>query len=316
MTRTALSLGLLVSILACGLNGTAAQAQPIRTFVALTGADANPCTFASPCKSVQHAHDVVAAGGEIRMLDPGSYGLLTITKAVSILGDGHGGIAASSGATAVTINAGQNDKINLRGVLLEGFNSGGAAVLFNSGAKLTVQDCMIRNFLGVGIFFAPSTPGLTSKLTVSSSVISSTASSGMLIQPSGSASVTGVIDGVQIDNSTSSDGLEVFGNQTSGTIQVVVSRSVIVQNRFSGIVVQSTNGSTKVTVRDSTISSNLSNGLEASAGAATLRVTRSTITGNDTGFLAQSGGTLTSYGDNTLEDNTTNGSPTSTIGFH
>ena len=313
MTRTAFSLGLLVSVLACGLNGTAAQAQPIRTFVSLAGADANPCTFASPCKSVQHAHDVVAAGGEIRMLDPGSYGLLTITKAVSILGDGHGGIAASSGATAVTINAGQNDKINLRGVLLEGFNSGGAAVLFNSGAKLTVQDCMIRNFLGVGIFFTPNT---TSKLTVSNSVISSTASSGMLIQPSGSASVTGVIDGVQIDNSTSSDGLEVFGNQTSGTIQVVVSRSVIVQNRFSGIVVQSTNGSTKVTVRDSTISSNLSNGLEASAGAATLRVTRSTITGNDTGFLAQSGGTLTSYGDNTLEDNTTNGSPTSTIGFH
>jgi len=43
------------------------QAQPIRTFIALTGSDANPCTFASPCKSAQHAHDVVATGGEIRM---------------------------------------------------------------------------------------------------------------------------------------------------------------------------------------------------------------------------------------------------------
>ena len=83
MRKIALLFALLATALACLLPASPAQAQ-IRAFVAQTGNDANPCTFASPCKSAQHAHDVVAAGGEIRMLDPGGYGLLTITKSITI----------------------------------------------------------------------------------------------------------------------------------------------------------------------------------------------------------------------------------------
>jgi hypothetical protein len=158
MIRTAFRLALLAIALAVSLQAIPAQAQPIRTFVALTGSDSNPCTFALPCKSAQHAHDVVATGGEVRMLDPGSYGLLTITKSISILGDGHGGIAAQNGATAITINAQASDQINLRGLVLEGFDTGNTGILFISGAALNIQDTIIRNFTSLGVDFHPVGP--------------------------------------------------------------------------------------------------------------------------------------------------------------
>ena len=66
----------------------ALQASPTlaqtRVFVAAQGADSNPCTFAMPCRTFQHAHDVVAPNGEIDVLDPAGYGALVITKSISI----------------------------------------------------------------------------------------------------------------------------------------------------------------------------------------------------------------------------------------
>ena len=50
-------------LLALGLGASAARAQS-RVFVAAQGSDSNPCTFASPCRTFQHAHNVVAANGE------------------------------------------------------------------------------------------------------------------------------------------------------------------------------------------------------------------------------------------------------------
>lgn len=77
--RTQLSFGLLFAVvLACSMHAAPAQAQ--RMFVAGTGNDSNPCTFVSPCRTFQHAHDVAATNGEIDVLDPAGYGPVTITK--------------------------------------------------------------------------------------------------------------------------------------------------------------------------------------------------------------------------------------------
>src|SRR5262249_46980322 len=57
-----------------------------------------------------------------------------------------GGLA-STGTFAVIINGGPNDKINLRGLLIDGVGSGNTAIQFNSGAALNIQDCVVRNFL-------------------------------------------------------------------------------------------------------------------------------------------------------------------------
>ena len=70
---------------------------------------------------------------------------------------------------------------------------------------------------------------------------------------------------------------------------------------------------TVVMVRNSTIANNGAGGLVADGSGATVRVTRSTITRNATGWAALNLGTLSSYGDNNVDGNTTDGNPTHTI---
>src|SRR5262245_59704 len=104
MRKTALTLTLVATAFVCALHADLAQAQPTRVFVAAQGLDSNPCSFALPCRTFQHAHDVVAPGGEIDVLDPAGYGAVTINKAISVEGHGFAGITVTSG-NAITINA-------------------------------------------------------------------------------------------------------------------------------------------------------------------------------------------------------------------
>jgi hypothetical protein len=132
------------------MHASPVQAQ--RVFVSATGSDGNPCSFASPCRTFQHAHDVVPANGEIDVLDPAGYGAVNIIKSISIQGHGFSGITATAG-NAININAGVI-KINLRGLLLDGAGTGTNGINFlAAGGILSIQDCQIRNFAGDGIFF-------------------------------------------------------------------------------------------------------------------------------------------------------------------
>src|SRR5262249_32923042 len=97
MGRTARGVALVATIFASVLSITPLQAQPARVFVAAQGSDANACTFAAPCRTFQHAHDVVAANGEIDVLEPAGYGAVIIIKAISIQGHGFSGITTPSG---------------------------------------------------------------------------------------------------------------------------------------------------------------------------------------------------------------------------
>ena len=299
-----------LALLAIGwlLSAVSAQAQPIRAYVALTGSDANPCTFASPCKSAQHAHDVVAAGGEVRLLDPGSYGLLTITKAISILGDGHGGIAAQNNNSAITISAGANDRINLRGLVLEGFGTGATGISFISGASLNIQDTIIRNFKFNGIAFITAS---AAELHVSQTLISDLdPANGFAIeinaQP-GSPGLNAFLDHVTLK--IGDVGLAVE-NQSTGNLNVAISDSIISKYVY-GVLVSPPTGPINVVVRNCTVTNN-GTGILSQGSPTHVRVTKSTITANGTGLSSASSGSLISYGDNNIDGNTTDGAPTST----
>ena len=310
MTRITFPLSVLAIALLGLLHTVPAQAQPIRVFVALTGNDANPCTFASPCKSAQHAHDVVAAGGEIRMLDPGSYGLLTITKAISIQGHGWGGIAASGGATAITINAGPTDAISLQGLILQGFGVGsGNGIVFNSGSSLTVENCTIRNFtgslpIGIGILFQPNA---SSNLAVSNTLVAENENLGIEVEPTGSGSVTASLSRVEV-YSGGNLGIRFSGGSSTGTINAVVEDSVASNHRngsgfgllsFSSVGHASTN---VMAIRF--VSANNKVGVQvANAATATLRIGQSTVTGSLIHSWVAGGGILQSYGDNNIDGN-------------
>ncbi|MBV9126632.1 MAG: hypothetical protein JO117_00960, partial [Verrucomicrobia bacterium] len=63
---------------------TAAHAQSTKIFVASYGNDASDGSRGSPKRNFQAAHDAVAAGGEIVVLDTAGYGALSITKSVAV----------------------------------------------------------------------------------------------------------------------------------------------------------------------------------------------------------------------------------------
>src|SRR5262245_18199332 len=159
MPRIALPLTLLAIMLVPMLRAAPAHAQASRAFVAAQGSDGNPCTFALPCRTFQRAHDAVAAGGEIDVLDPAGYGAVTISKSVSIQGHGFAGIATTGGVNGMTI-AIAGVVVNLRGLLLDGAGVGHVGIGFYAGGApgsvLNIQDCVIRNFANDGIQIAPS----------------------------------------------------------------------------------------------------------------------------------------------------------------
>src|SRR5580658_6257824 len=104
---------------------TIAHAQATRTWVSGVGDDANPCSRTAPCKTFAGAISKTAPSGEIDALDPGGFGALTITKAITI--DGGGGQVASvlvSGTPGITISAGPADRVILRNLAINGEATG------------------------------------------------------------------------------------------------------------------------------------------------------------------------------------------------
>ena len=149
------------------LAAAPAQALVNRAWVSGHGADDAGCGApTSPCRSFQYVHDnIIAAGGEIDVLDPAGYGAVRITKALSIVNDGVGtaGTQTSSpGQDGIDINTGPNDLVLLKGLTVDGVGTGGVGINLQSASRLVVIDCTIEGFgaadpYGVGIAIAPGT---------------------------------------------------------------------------------------------------------------------------------------------------------------
>ena len=137
------------------LGTTVVYGQASRTWVSGVGDDANPCSRTAPCKTFAGAISKTAAGGEIDALDPGGYGAVTITKAITI--DGGGGQVASvlvSGTNGIVVQAGPSDVVILRNLRINGIGTGINGIRFLSGKDLNVESCYIFGFTTNGVDIA------------------------------------------------------------------------------------------------------------------------------------------------------------------
>src|SRR6202023_3463867 len=110
-----LLLAVIPAMIIATLFSVPANAQATRTWVSGVGDDANPCSRTAPCKTFAGAISKTAHGGEIDALDPGGFGAVTITKALTI--DGGGGQVASvlvNGTPGIVVQAGGTDVVTLR----------------------------------------------------------------------------------------------------------------------------------------------------------------------------------------------------------
>jgi len=292
------------TLLALSCHVASAQAELARTFVSSLGNDANDCGRLTPCRTFQTAHTNTLNGGEITVLDPGGYGALTITKAISIINDGVGeaGGLVSGGLNGITVNAGVNDAVALRGLTIKGIGFGGGnGIRFNTGRSLTIENSAIRTLdgagLGQGLLFGPNG---TSNLAVANTVLTDNVA-GILVQPTGSGVVKVAFNRVEIYNH-SANAFFLLGNSSTGKIDATAADSVAANNGDSGFRADSSSAATKFTVVRS-LSANNFRGLVAQGPSPILWVAQSTVTGNTAAWTAEGGGGVFSYGDNNMEGN-------------
>src|SRR5215813_1252117 len=101
---------------AVALNAGAAHAQATGTWVSGVGDDVNPCSRTAPCKTFPGAISKTADGGEIRVLDPGGFGQVTITKGITLNGDGTLATILAAGVTGIIVNAPANRDVVIRNI--------------------------------------------------------------------------------------------------------------------------------------------------------------------------------------------------------
>ena len=142
------------------------QAQATRTWVSGVGNDANPCSRTAPCKTFAGAISKTAEGGEIDVLDPGGFGSVTITKAITIdgtHGDGFGSILNAGNIAGVIINITTGTFVNTAQVILRslyfqgasqspsGTGSSSNGINYVKGNRVFVNDCHFENQGNAGI---------------------------------------------------------------------------------------------------------------------------------------------------------------------
>jgi hypothetical protein len=306
-------------VLALGLAAAPAHADQSRSFVSGLGNDANApdCTRTAPCRTFQKAHDHTLDNGEITVLDPGSYGAVTITKNISIVNDGAGeaGILVSGGHVGIGVAA-PGAAVTLRGLTIKGIGFGGGnGIVFAAGAALNVENCTIRNLdgtglLGMGILFAPS----SGSLQVTNSVVTDNTAIGIFIWPSGTANVTGVIDHVGLYNNGLGGLVAQGDNASGGKVAVTVNDSVASNNgtagNGAGFGLRSAAGKaqTIVLLNRSVAANNPSTGVLVLGTNAVVGVNQSVIFNNASGWVGPAN-SIGSAGNNVLQGNAADEGP-------
>jgi hypothetical protein len=290
---------LAAGVIALGLASSPVLASASRTFVSGTGSDTGTCPLATPCRTFAYALTQTAPSGEIIVLSSAGYGTLTITQAVSIINVGYfAGVSVASG-NGITINAGTNDAVVLRGLTVDGGGTGSNGVVFNSGGKLTIDQCNLMNFVGTvntgnGILIQPTSGSHT--IAITNTTASDNQYVGVYYLPSGTATTGIVIDRMSTNNNRF--GIAIYGGNSSGTSTAGISNSIASFNATDGF-----NFSTVTASLDSSnATSNGFDGVIALSGT-TLALGRSVLMNNGQYGLNINGSTVNSYKDNRIAGN-------------
>jgi hypothetical protein len=269
-----------------------ASAQATRTWVSGVGDDANPCSRTAPCKTFAGAISKTAAGGEINVIDPGGFGGVTITKALTIDGTPFQAGVLVAGTTGITVNAGAGDSVTLRGLTISGSSnptvSSGIRIL--SAKAVHVLECNIFNFAGKGIDANPSVANF--ELFVTDTNIRNNGGSGIFTNPSVGI-MRLIANHVRVQGNTV-NGIELNVNTAASVID-----SDLSGNAQAGLAI---NGVSDVSVTEHTSLTNNNNGI-SNAGS-TARISNCMITNNATnGILNSGGGTVVGFTNNTVVGN-------------
>lgn len=313
--RTTLVLLTMTALLCAG--GAAAQAQ--RTFVASSGQDTDPCTFAQPCRSFAAAITQTNSGGEIIALDSAGYGPVAIAQSVSIISAPgvYAGISVFTG-DGVTVS-GVGSRVRLSGLSING-QGGDIGIHFTQGSKLAVDHCTMSDLNLYGLYVqAPNSTWIVTDTTVSGNAIygiiteagsgtldrvrvENNFNVGILINTSSNVLVRALVRN-SVSSGNAGDGIAVFTG-SGRTAIVTVENSTAFSNGGAGFSGTTSGGTTSVTLRAVDATANAASGATAVGTGATVTITGSTLSRNTSfGMEQTTGSVLRSLQNNTVEDN-------------
>ncbi len=257
---------------------SAAQAQATRTWVSGVGDDFNPCSRTAPCKTFAGAISRTAKDGEISVLDPGGYGTVTIAKSIYINGTHGAGYGSVLNTLANGINVNITDAadvrkaVRLRALDINGASQGVNGINIVAANNVWIEDSVIDGNAGDGT------------------------STGIGIRVATAASVNVFVSDTMVHKNTT--GIRV--NATSG-FAVANIRNSNIEGNGTGV-----NAATNsfVTVADSRVSNNTTNGIIASVSGAQLTVRDCVISNNATGINAAAGSVVRALSNSVLYNTT------------
>ena len=272
-----------------------AEALPLRTFVSSTGINTNACSQAQPCRTFAGALTKTEPGGEITALDSGEYGVVAITKGITLqaVPGVYAVLTPAVDKVAVAIRVGQADDVVLRGLTIAGGKQARRGVLVNTVNSLHIENCVIHGFTSGGIAFL--NDSAANRLFVKDTIIRGNGGPSLHFQP-----VAGKLL-VTIDNSRLEDsgvGLLSIGG---GTV-IAMRDTIVAGNRSSGLAIE---GDSELNIDNCMVSNNGTIGVDVRNGALA-RVSNSTVTNNVVAGLSNNGfapGTLETRGNNTVRGN-------------
>ena len=277
----------------------AALAQSTKIFVASFGNDANDGSRGAPKRNFQAAHDAVAAGGEVVALDTAGYGAMTITKSVGITAPaGITGFITVTSGDAVAVNAASTDTVILRGLTLNSPTGVTIGVAVSSVGTLEVNSCVLNGFnnnSGINLFPSSAVTCLVKNSTVRD------CSTGISVSNFATGAIKLVIDGCRLKSNVL--GVNV-GAATSFAQRVELRDTLVTATSNTGVRVNGANN--RVVLQGCTLSGNTA-ALALFDSGATAKLDNCVVTNNTTGLNRIAGANLLSRGNNTVENNGTDG---------
>ena len=275
-----------------------------RTWVSGVGDDANPCSRTAPCKTFAGAISKTAAGGEINVLDPGGFGGVTITKAITITAEGVEAGVLVGGTNGIVVSAGVNDVVVLRGLDIDGIGTGLNGIKFNSGKALHVENTTINNFTQAGIDVVNSSG--VAYVYVNNLIVRDNlpaGGSGIRLHPSGTGKARAHIDDSQLVDNDKGIWIEQDG-------AAVVRDSSIAGSPYCAYVSSSsTDHKAELTVDDTSLGYCTTSAVYATGVGAKAFLTDANIAGSAAAVQVASSGQVVSFGNNAITDT---GNPTAT----
>ena len=266
-----------------------AQAQATRTWVSGVGDDANPCSRTAPCKTFAGAISKTAPCGEISVLDPGGFGAVTITKSITLDGDGTLAGILAAGVTGIIVNAQPTDVVIIRGISINGACSGVDGIKLLGAKHLHVENCYIYDFVGGSSFGIEGANAAATELSVVNTSITNCT---IGIRISNVAGNTASIDNCRIQRGTF--GVDVLGGNAT------VSNSVISHQGTDGLVAE--NVGTLNSVGNVVVNNGI--GINAFSSGAIINIANSDVFNNGTGVQVAAGGVCTRFQNNRVFQNT------------